>query len=247
MSSVHARRATSVRASRRPRRHGPRPLALAALLLGAVTVGAGDARAQAGPEPDVRTLLARAEAVYDRLGSLRARFEQTIEIPLLGRKRSGHGEWLQKGRGRFKMEFAEPAGDLIVADGTHLWLYYPSTHPGQVIRSRIDASPTGAGMVDLQGRIFDEAAAKYDAVLDGRADVHGHPTWEVTLTPRGESPYRRVKVWIDTQSLLVRRFEIVEQNETVRTVVLDDLQPDARIPDDAFRFRPPPDADVFEG
>jgi outer membrane lipoprotein-sorting protein len=77
--------------------------------------------------------------------------------------------------------------------------------------------------------------------------VHGHPTWEVTLTPRGESPYRRVKVWIDTRSLLVRRFEIVEQNETVRTVVLDDLQPDAQIPDDAFEFRPPPDADVFEG
>ena len=39
---------------------------------------------------------------------------------------------------------------VIVSDGTTLWLYYPSTHPGQVIRSTIDANATGAGMVDLQ-------------------------------------------------------------------------------------------------
>ena len=37
------------------------------------------------------------------------------------------------------MDFHEPEGDLIVADGSHLWLYYPSTHPGQVIRSEIEA------------------------------------------------------------------------------------------------------------
>jgi outer membrane lipoprotein carrier protein len=203
--------------------------------------------AQETAEPDVRDLLARAEATYDGLRSLRARFDQTIEITLLGRERSGSGDWYQKGRGRFKMDFSDPEGDLIVADGSTLWLYYPSTHPGQVIRSTIEANATGAGMVDLQGRIFEEASEAYEAVLDGRVEVEGHPTWLVSMTPRDESPYRRVRVWIDVDSLLVRRFEITEENETLRTVVLRDLQPNAPIPDEVFSFTPPPGTDVFAG
>jgi len=203
--------------------------------------------AQQSEAPEVRDLLARAEQVYDGLSSMQAEFDQTIEIELLGRKRSGTGTWYQKGKGRFKMEFADPAGDVIVADGSNLWLYYPSTHPGQVIRSTIDANTTGAGMVDLQGRIFDEAAEAYEAVFEGVEEVDGHSTWLVALTPREDSPYRLVRVWVDTERFLVRRFEITEENETLRTVVLRELQPNADIPDSTFSFTPPVGTDVFEG
>jgi len=223
-------------------------LAVAALCLPGA--GAGVASGQDAPvagSPAVRELLDRAQQVYESLGSMRAEFQQTIEIPLLARRRDGRGIWYQKGRGRFKMDFTDPAGDVIVADGSHLWLYYPSTHPGQVIRSEIDANVTGAGMVDLQGRIFEEADTGYDAVLQGSEDVNGHATWRIALTPTGPSPYQRVRVWIDQQSFLVRRFEIVEENATVRTVILDALQPNAAIPDSVFEFTPPADADVFEG
>ncbi len=226
----------------RPSAAGPR--AVLALVLTLVVAPAAPCQA---PEPEVRDLLARAEAVYDGISSMRAEFDQTIEIELLGRKRSGKGEWFQKGRGRFKMDFTDPAGDLIVADGANLWLYYPSTHPGQVIRSSIDANVTGAGMVDLQGRIFEKAAADYEAVLEGSEEVDGHATWLVTLTPRTASPYRRVRAWIDAGSLLVRRFEIVEENETVRTIGLRNLQPNVKISDDVFRFSPPEGTDVFQG
>jgi outer membrane lipoprotein carrier protein len=199
------------------------------------------------PAPDVEDLLERAEAVYDALESMTADFEQTIEIPLLAKRRDGAGTWYQKGPGRFKMDFADPDGDVIVADGTHLWLYYPSTHPGQVIRSAIDANVTGAGMVDLQGRIFEEADTGYDATLEGSEDVKGNPTWRIAMTPTGESPYRSVRVWVDKDSFLVRRFQIVEENETIRTVILDRLRPNEAIADTVFEFVPPEGTDVFEG
>jgi len=220
---------------------------LTVVLLSAPILTPGTAAGQETATPDVREILARAEVTYDGLSSMKARFDQTIEITLLGRKRTGSGDWYQKGRGRFKMDFSDPEGDVIVADGSVLWLYYPSTHPGQVIRSTIDANATGAGMVDLQGRIFEQAAEAYDAVLDGRREVEGNDTWLVTLTPRAESPYRKVRVWIDTGSLLVRRFEITEENETLRTVILRDLQPNAPIADDVFSFIPPDGTDVFAG
>jgi len=228
-------------------RRVPRGSILSVTILSSACLLPGPVTAQETAAPEVRELLARAEITYDGLQSMRARFDQTIEVTLLGRKRTGSGDWYQKGPGRFKMDFADPEGDLIVADGSTLWLYYPSTHPGQVIRSTIDANVTGAGMVDLQGRIFEEAAEAYEAVLEGRRDVEGHATWLVTMTPRAESPYRKVRVWIDEESLLVRRFEITEENETLRTVVLRDLQPNAPIPDEVFSFTPPAGTDVFAG
>ena len=196
---------------------------------------------------DVRHVLARADSVYDALGSLEAEFEQTIDVTLLGRSRTGSGTWYQKGRGRFKMDFTDPADDVIVADGSHLWLYYPSTHPNQVIRSTIDANVTGAGMVDLQGRIFDEASEGYDAELEAHEGIDGHETLRILLRPRGESPYRHVRVWVDSDSYLVRKFEIMERNETLRTVVLRDLRPNRPIADGVFSFTPPAGVDVFEG
>jgi chaperone LolA len=227
-------------------RLAPSLLALVALVAGAPA----DARAQTADAsaPNVRAILARADSVYDALTSLQAQFEQTIDVTLLGRSTSGAGTWYQKGRGRFKMDFDAPkADDEIVADGQHLWLYYPSTHPNQVIRSTIDANVTGAGMVDLQGRIFDEAARGYDAELEGHETLDGHDTFRILLTPTGESPYKRVRVWVDSRSYLVRKFEIMEENETLRTVVLRDLQPNHPIPDATFSFTPPAGADVFEG
>lgn len=218
---------------------------LAALL--SFLPGQAVAQEAAAAGPDVQFLLERAEEVYDGLSSMQAVFEQTIEIPLLGRRRDGSGTWYQKGPGRFKMDFTDPEGDVIVADGQYLWLYYPSTHPDQVIRTAIDANITGAGMVDLQGRIFDEADTAYEAVLQGREDVKGHATWRIALTPTGESPYERVRVWVDEDSFLVRRFEILEENETVRTVILDELRPNDSIADSVFDFVPPEGADVFEG
>ena len=77
--------------------------------------------------------------------------------------------------------------------------------------------------------------------------MKGHATWRISLTPTGESPYRTARVWVDKDSFLVRRFEIVEENETVRTVILDALQPNQPIADSAFEFVPPEGTDVFEG
>jgi len=213
----------------------------------AATFRTTDGLASVQVAPDVREILARAESTYNELSSLRAHFTQTIEVPLLERTRTGSGVWYQKGRGRFKMEFEDPVGDVIVADGTYIWLYYPTTNPGQVIRSTIEARTTGAHMVDLQGRIFEDAKTIYDAVYLLEEVVTDRPAHLIELTPREASPYRRVRIWVDAENYLVRKFEIIEENETVRTVELGRLEPDAPIPDWYFQFDAPPNVDLFQG
>ena len=229
--------------------HGVHMTTFAALVLLLCMPGAGAAQATALPAqaPDVHQLLRQAEQVYGSLESLQATFEQSVDVPLLEKSRWGTGTWYQKGPGRFLMDFSDPEGDVIVSDGTWVWFYHPSTHPRQVIRSDIDATPAGSGIADLQGRIFADARDKYDAEYAGEETLDGHRTHEVVLVPLGVSPYARVRVWIDAESFLVRRFEIYERNETLRDIRLRDLRPDVAIPDSLFRFEPPDDVDVFGG
>lgn len=201
----------------------------------------------AATSAEVERILAEAERAYASLSSLRARFHQTIEVPLLERRREGHGIWYQRGRSHFKMDFLDPPDDEIVADGVHLWLYYPSTNPKQVIRSRLGEGSGEAGTADVLARILAEARTAYRGEYAGREEVDGVAAHVVSLRPVGRSPYLRVRVWIGASDLLVRRFEITEENETVRTVTLFRLEPNVSLPPSLFRFEPPPDADVFEG
>ena len=195
---------------------------------------------------DVDSLLAEAERAYDALGSLRAAFVQEVEVPLLDRTAEGRGTWYQRGRDRFRMDFDDPPRDIFVADGTYLWLYQPSQQPDQVIRAPLDDATVETGTADLLGRILREARTGYVGVYEGIEELSGVPTHRVRLAPRGASPYREVEVWIAAGDALVRRFRIVEENETVRTVTLASLEPGAPLPDSLFRFEPPPGATIFE-
>lgn len=200
--------------------------------------------------PDGEALMRRAAAVYDTLRTLRARFHQTVEMTVFEppRRREGTGTWYQRKPSRFRMDFADPEGDLIVADGRHLWLYYPSTHPGQVIRTQLDGRGRGAAMVDLQGRIFELARTRYDVRYTGRDTLSGAAVHRVELSPTTEqADYRRVGVWLDAGNLLVRRLVFEDRGQTVRTVTLDDIRTGVSLADSLFHFRIPDAAEVFDG
>jgi len=227
------------------------------LAIGAVAVapaGAAapgpDVSAAAASAPDPREILRRAEARYDSLRTLRARFRQTIEMRAFEppRRREGRGIWYQRRPSHFRMDFEEPEGDVIVADGRHLWLHYPSTHPGQVVRSRLAGGSAGREMIDLQGRIFEQAVDRYEPEYVESDEIGGHPVHVIRLVPRDRgTDYRRVRIWIDRERLLVRRLRFEDRSETVRTITLSELETGVRLPDSLFRYRPPEGVEVFEG
>lgn len=197
------------------------------------------------PADDPDAILAAADRAYSTLRSLRASFIQRVDVPLLDRTSQGHGTWYQEGRDHFRMDFDDPPDDVFVADGTYLWLYQPSANPGQVLRCELAEGRQTAGGMDVLGRILSEARASYDATYEGTAIVSGQTTHAISLRPRGASEYRMVRVWVAETDDLVRRFRIEEENETVRTVTLADLEPDVVLDDALFRFTPPPGVEPF--
>jgi outer membrane lipoprotein carrier protein len=198
----------------------------------------------AGTAPDAAGILARAEKAYDAVRSLQADFVQDLTVPLLDQTQRSRGTMYHRRPDRFLMKFSDPAGDVVVADGKYLWLYYPSTDAKQVIRTTLEE---GGHEVDLQREFLSNPTARFRAALDGTESVGGRAADLLTLVPRqSSSPYKKIRLWVDRQDALVRRFEITEQNGTVRRLELRNLKTNVTLPDRLFAFSPPAGAQVFQ-
>src|SRR5437588_6167358 len=118
------------------------------LLLAAVSIGAP----KPAPRQGVDQTITRAIAAWSRVKTLRATFEQTVTNPITGSSMSSKGELQQRKPNRLAINFSDPAGDRIVADGKHVWVFLQSATPGQVIR--MSTTDVGAANTDLIGQFL---------------------------------------------------------------------------------------------
>jgi outer membrane lipoprotein carrier protein len=192
---------------------------------------------------DAPSALARAERAYAAVRSVRAEFGQTITNPMLGDPETSTGVLYLLKPDKFAMRFAEPAGDRIVADGTWLWAYTPSTVPNQVIRQPVPTS--GAATPNLFAQFVERPLERYDVTYAGRDTVAGDPAELVTLVPRARGlGFRRATIAISERTGWIRRVDIVEDSGQRRTLVLNTLEPNAEVPPAEVTFSPPRGAKV---
>ena len=186
---------------------------------------------------DPGPILDRASASFDTVRTLQADFIQIVENPMLGDPDTTRGRLYQQRPNYFAMRFTEPKNDRVVADGKMLWLYTPSTTPGQVMRAAIPRmGTTGPNLI---GQFVDKPRERYraryvrDELLDdGPADV-------IELTPIVvpiDVPYTRATVWISRGSGFIRRMAIEENSGQRRTIILRNLSVNHPIAAREFRF-----------
>ena len=199
------------------------------------------------PAQDPWPILDGAGAAYQAVGVFSADFVQVVTNPLVGEPDTTWGKLYQRPPNLFAMRFTHPRGDRIVANGRFLWLYTPSTTPGQVIRTPIPAGGTTPGP-NLIGQFVDHARARYQARYvradtlspDGVADV-------IALDPKDSNlPYRGAVIWIARSDSLVRRMEIAETSGQQRIVILRGLQAHGDVPAREFRFSVPRGVQVID-
>jgi outer membrane lipoprotein carrier protein len=194
---------------------------------------------------DPAPILDRASASYDTVRTLAADFVQIVDNPMIGGPDTTRGRLYQRRPGYFAMRFSQPKNDRVVADGRYLWLYTPSTTPGQVIRTSVPgAGTTGPNLI---GQFVEHPRERYDAkyvradsLPEGAVDV-------IALTPRAtDLPYTEATVWIAKRDGLVRRIEIVETSGQRRTITLEHLAVNRDVPSREFKFSPPAGSQVVD-
>lgn len=229
-----------------PRFRSSHPVA-ALLLAAAAASAAGPAFADARPapaEPDPERILRSAAERHERIEGFCAAFSQERVVPLLDQTTRSRGTLCQKHPAFFLMEFDEPEGDRVVADGEHLWLYYPSANPGQVIRAPLGGP--GGRTFDFHREFLDDPAARFEVSWERRDTVTGRATHVIELVPREPAGYERARIWVEADRGFIRKVEIEEENGSLRTVVLSDIRVDPGLDPSRFEFTPPPGVDVIE-
>lgn len=205
----------------------------------ALGVGAANLGAQS-PE----AIMDRAAGKYASMKTVRAEFRQTITNPLTGSSSVSRGELLRREPNLLAINFTDPKGDRVVADGKAVWVYLPSSAPGQVMR--LSAKNKSAGSIDPGALFLTSPRSRYTMKSGGTATVGGAKTEVVLLTPKtANAPFTRAKVWVDASGN-VKQFEVTDANGLTRFVVITKLTPNATIARSAFSFTPPRNARIVD-
>ena len=188
--------------------------------------------------------LARAERTYDRLLSLRTQFTQIIANPMMGGPDTTTGTLWLAPPARFAMRFSN--GDRLVADGTYLWAWTPSTMDDQVIRQPIPAE--GAVTPNLFGQFVEDPASRYDISMEPGDRVDSIAVDVVRLVPHDVDAmgFRRADLAIDANGW-IRRLVLVESSGQRRTLVFRNITPGAAVPPDEVRFVVPDGVRIVGG
>src|SRR5690606_23533215 len=191
-------------------------------------------------------LIARASATYKAAKTATAKFQQTLTNPMTGSASVSSGVLHRQAPDRFAFSFTDPAGDRIVADGEFLWVYTPSSTPGQVLK--LPAEAAGGGMLDPGAQFFDSPRTRFTIVDGGTATVDGRRAHLLTLTPKTASaPFTSAKVWLDPADGTLRQFETLDGMGVKRVVKLTDVRVNVTLPGGAFKFTPPSGVRVVDG
>jgi outer membrane lipoprotein carrier protein len=203
------------------------------LLLGLLAVAPAAARAQ-----DANALVGRSSRVYRSLTSLTADFVQVIDNPMIDSAES-RGSLVQAGPDKLAMRFTDPPGEAVIIDGRSVWVYTPSTTPGQVIRMSVPSGGPVYGY-NMLAWLLDRPAERYTASYR-QADVVGGRSMDVVeLVPAvPDLPFEKAVLWLDRADGIPRRLEITEHSGATRTLTLSKVRVNQSVPGSTFRFDVP--------
>jgi outer membrane lipoprotein carrier protein len=207
----------------------------------ATVVHVGAASAQ-----EAKATFARAVATYKSAETISARFEQTLTNALTGTTNTARGELFRKRPDLFAIVFAKPLTDRIVDDGSAVWVYLPSSVPGQVIKTPVRKRGAGTPL-DPLGEILDASPDRYVVGDAGTAVIDGHATHVVSLVPqRDSSVFTKATVWVDDHDGVVRQLETVEPSGVTRRVLMTKVVVNGSLPRGVFTFVAPSGVRVVE-
>lgn len=188
----------------------------------------------------------RAVAAWAKVTTVRGTFDQTVSNSLTGSSATARGDYTQERPNRLAIRFTAPDSGAIVSDGKAVWVYLPSSAPGQVVKR--PATDRSATPIDLTGQFLDAPRTKYDISAAGTRIVDGHTTRGLLLVPKkgATAPFSKATVWVDDDDSLIREFEETEPSGVTRHVHITSIQTNVPVDRGAFVFAIPKGVKVVD-
>lgn len=139
--------------------------------------------------------------------------------------------------GKFRWAYEKPHRELLVSDGARLWIYDPDL--AQVTVKRVDQAISSTPAALLAGR--DDITALFTLRDAGAGDGL---EWVEALPRAKDTGFDKVRLGLRGRTLAA--MELYDQLGGRTMLRFTDLRANVALADAAFRFAPPPGADVIE-
>lgn len=199
----------------------------------------------------VELVAARFAEVDARIFTLKSSFRQFVRLEGSDTVQTVEGEVLFRKPDSLRLTHRVPEPQTVVSDGVWLWVYRESTN--QVIKSKLDAwrksEPMAQGLLDF-GRSAD-LLSRYDAKVSSVSapGPEGHRRFELTLLPKAADRKKgaafTLTIVSNDRDFFPHEAKLVVERASIRSI-FENARLNPEIPDAAFRFVPPPGADIFD-
>ncbi|HEX3928739.1 MAG TPA: outer-membrane lipoprotein carrier protein LolA [Gemmatimonadales bacterium] len=214
-------------------------LALAACAVLASTAGAQTTSSDPGV-----AIIRNASRIYQALTGFQANFHLHTTDTRAGDS-DGKGVLSQMGKSLFAMHFTDPPHDEIIMDGTRLWVYVPSSNPGQVLRFPIPAGPTYE--TNVLGWFLDNPIERYRITFQRTETLDRWVTDVVLLEPLSrDMQFRRAWLWIDRDDGYPRRIDTEDATGVKHSLQLSDVRANPAISPSVFVFTRPSGVKIID-
>jgi outer membrane lipoprotein carrier protein len=182
-------------------------------------------------QSSVHDLAQRVDRHYNQLHSLKAGFAESYQG--LGIRRSESGTLLLLKPGRMKWTYSQPAGKIFLLDGKYAWFY--SRGDSQV--QRIPANKLDDMRSPLRFLLGHTQLERELSHLTLVPAANGHFT--LSGQPKGqEKRVSRLTLTV-TADGVITALEIDETDGAITRFTFTNEEPNAAIPAETFRFKPP--------
>jgi len=166
----------------------------------------------------------------------RAQFTQTVTSPDGAKKKTSNGSFEFARPNRFRFAYAKPFEQLIVADGQKVWIYDADLNQAssRKFSSALGATPAALLAGGSLDKDFDLVAVP---AKDGLDWVQANPKLK-------DGSFKSVRVGFRGKDLAA--VEIIDAFDQRSLLQFSQFTPGVSFAPDAFRFTPPPGADVIE-
>jgi outer membrane lipoprotein carrier protein len=183
--------------------------------------------------PDVKALVDRMQAFYEKLQDFTADFEQVYAYKASKRKQTSTGKVVFKKPALMRWEYSGSSPRTFVLAGDKVYMHDPAAK--LLTRASIGSSQLSASVTFLwgQGKLADEFAIEKLACASCTST-------QLQLTPLQPDPrFKRILLEVDPKSAQVRKSTVIDPDGSQNAITFKNLATNTGVDAAAFKLDPP--------
>ena len=186
------------------------------------------------------SILNQVEKRYD-INDFSVRFFQTSTLKAMEIQETASGKLQVKRPGMMRWDYEKPDKQIIVSDGTHLWVYRPEDNQVMVGRA-----PSFFGEGKGAGFLSDIKSVRKNFLIT-LENKEGEKTHRLKLIPKNQTQDLS-RIYLVVSPYTFEVMEVITYNlyDDETRIGLTDYIYDRNLEDDLFRFEIPDGADVIK-